>query len=90
MKADQQWKLMLAECEVSEAGAVEDQMLMGDACKDLREAHGLPRNALALKLRMDSMQIAELERRCSSVQARKYRAAVLSLASASSVVKGSK
>ena len=70
---------MLAELVLSEDSAIEDQKLMGDACKELRESYGIPRNALAPVMRMDSMMIAELERRCSSDQARKYRDAVMAL-----------
>jgi hypothetical protein len=75
-KAKKEYDFMLDETKRSEAMAVEDQKLMGAACKELRLSYGLQRNALSNPLRMDSMQIAELERRCSTEQAKKYKSAV--------------
>ena len=73
-KAKQEFRWMLEETAASERLATADQKHLGDACRELREAYDIPRNAIAAALRVDSMAVAELERRCSTVQARRYRA----------------
>lgn len=79
-KAEKEFGFMLPETAGSEECVAQDQQLMGDASFELREAYGVPRNAVANQLGMDSMQVAELERQCSSEMAKKYRAAVQKLA----------
>ena len=71
---------MLRETQASERAVLEDQALMGDALRELRTAHGVPRNAMADALGITVTAVGMLEDRCTTVQARRYRAAVLKLA----------
>lgn len=75
-KAHKEFGWQLQETTTAEDDATFHQKMLGDACKELREAYGIPRNAMAAALRIDAMKIAELEIQCSSAAAKKYRAAV--------------
>lgn len=78
-KAIRQFELSLETCEIAEAEAVEEQMALGDALRDLRIASMIPRNAIAQQLGIDAMKLAGIERRSNSETANKYRAAVMLL-----------
>ena len=78
-KAAREFTWMLEETTASERIAIRDQKLMGDACRELRLAHDIPRNAMASQLGLDSLAVSEIERRCTSDQAKAYRRAVKAL-----------
>lgn len=78
-KALRQVDLGLATCEESELYVIDEQKELGESLRDLRIAGMVPRNAIAQKLGVDSMLVSALERRCSSDNAKKYRAAVIAL-----------
>jgi hypothetical protein len=78
-KATKEWEWMLAEIKASEALATDDREQMGDACKELREAHGLSLGSLAVALKSTPAAVALLESRCSAANAIRYRLAVMRL-----------
>lgn len=78
-KAIRQLELAAEMCEQAEAEAVDEQMGLGEALRDLRIAAMVPRNAIAQRLGLDAMKLAGIEHRANSEIARRYRAAVVQL-----------
>lgn len=74
--AEREFARMLEETEGSEACAVADQQLLGDACRELAEAHGVARNEIARRMGVDAMRVSEIYRRASTETARDFRLAV--------------
>lgn len=78
-KAEKEFRWMLEETMSAEALAIENQYLLGDACRELRLAYGIPRNALVGQLGIDGAGLVKLERRCSTDRAKAYHAAITKL-----------
>lgn len=68
---------MLEELSATEANLIEEQKLMGDACKELREAHKLTVKAVASALRFYPFEVEQMERKSSMDSAKRYRQGVL-------------
>lgn len=68
---------MLDETKGSECLVQADQCLMGDACKDLREAYGHPPEIIAETMGIAPAALALLEAQCSVRNAIRYRVALM-------------
>jgi hypothetical protein len=79
--ARRQLGLMLEVVEVSEAELRNEQELLGDACKELREAHGLTQRDIAAEGSFaDVAAVKQIERVCPAEAAKRYCRAVHALA----------
>lgn len=78
-KALRQLDLSLETAEEVETELRDEQADLGESLRDLRIAAMVPRNAIAQRLGMDSMQVAGVEHRATADIAKKYREAVIFL-----------
>lgn len=74
--AEREFLLMLEHVEDSECEIRSDWELLGDACKQLREAHGLTQEQVAARHAFTLADVKALEQQCKSDIARRYFRAV--------------